>query len=126
MAPISLLCKDFLRSLLVTEDNRTKDNCSQSLGHRILAGTDSISPVADDDSDALVSANAKVYDNDGDEGETDGTIEARWKEKYLSRKAAHVEYNRTTQTIQDSNITAGDDAILRKLLDEPIDISFHT
>lgn len=126
MAPISLLCKDFLRSLFVTEDNRTKDNCSQSLGHRILAGTDSISPVADDDSDALVSANAKVYDNDGDEGETDGTIEARWKEKYLSRKAAHVEYNRTTQTIQDSNITAGDDAILRKLLDEPIDISFHT
>uniref|UniRef100_A0A182QJP8 WD repeat-containing protein 75 second beta-propeller domain-containing protein n=1 Tax=Anopheles farauti TaxID=69004 RepID=A0A182QJP8_9DIPT len=112
MAPISLLCKDFLRSLLVVEERRSKDQ-------RAAASAGKNKPVADGDSGSISDPDAEQDTSDGENNNS-----ARSNGKQAARKAVHTALDKMTKTTKRPDIAIEEDVKLRKLLEEPMDIVF--
>lgn len=113
MAPVSLLCKDFLRSLIVSEEKSGKDNgvvLSERNTPNGGAGDGRIRKESESDSGS----------SDKDD------MEDMVHEKIQSRKAAMAVVSRAKKTYAATSCAAGGKvhSKLRELFDEPIDICF--
>lgn len=112
MAPISLLCKDFLRSLLVVEERRTKDQ-------RKAVRAGKTKPAADGDSDTVSDPEAEQDNSDGEDSST-----VRLNGKQSSRQKVHTVLDQMSKTAKRADISIEEDVKLRKLFEEPMDIMF--
>uniref|UniRef100_A0A182YGS6 WD repeat-containing protein 75 second beta-propeller domain-containing protein n=1 Tax=Anopheles stephensi TaxID=30069 RepID=A0A182YGS6_ANOST len=121
MASISLLCKGFLRSLLVDEGRRARKNgCQPSSNQRTLDVAAKTAPVADNDSHSGPDADAELGASEGEEGSAVSEDNVGRKS---TRNLADAEIGRmiTTKSSRSSHVAGKD---LRKLLDEPMDLVF--
>lgn len=132
MAPVSLLCKDFLRSLIVSEEKSAKDNSGMHSERTILnggAGDGRNRKESESDSGSSDKDDTEEMQADDDNQAADRQRNrALLNEKIQSRKAALAVVNRAKKTYAATSCAAGGkvNSKLRELFDEPIDICFWT
>ncbi|XP_050079123.1 uncharacterized protein LOC126565966 [Anopheles maculipalpis] len=126
MASISLLCKDFLRSLLIdgTEGRRTKNNYCQPSKQKTLDVAYKTASVADNDRNSGADVGIEMCVSDGEENLPNEDNVVRRKKKKTTRNLAYVEADRMIAMKKRSSITGKEEASFRKLLDEPMDLVF--
>ncbi|XP_050085134.1 WD repeat-containing protein 75 [Anopheles aquasalis] len=129
MAPVSLLCKDFLRSLIVSEEKSGKDSGGVHSERSMLnggAGDGRNRKQSESDS-----GSSDKDDTEEVQGDDDNQAAGRQRnrallnEKIQSRKAALAVVNRAKKTYAATSSAGGKvSAKLRELFDEPIDLCF--
>ncbi|XP_052870165.1 WD repeat-containing protein 75 [Anopheles cruzii] len=124
MAPISLLCKDFLRSLLIVEEKRTKDTAAaaaKEAAHNNVQQQDGSSTNRADGFDSDFSDDASDAGDD-DAVQQNGAVGL--KEKIRARKVTLEVVQRAKQNYA-AAADGSQDSKLRKILAEPFDIAFQ-
>lgn len=120
MAPVNLLCKDFLRSLLITEENRAKDgNSLDQHGHGLSHSDPTVKAVFGETGNNSLTANDPSIDfrNEEEVSSTDNM-----REKINTRKATAAAVNQMKQNLATTGNVLS--MKLKKLPDELIDIVF--
>ncbi|XP_041778687.1 uncharacterized protein LOC121597175 [Anopheles merus] len=119
MAPISLLCKDFLRSLLIAEERRTQPTNQKTL---VVAGT--TTAVTDNDSDSIADDKHERHESDEENMMNEDDNSVRRKASKSSRNVAHTVINRMMNSKKQTDIAGAEETKLRKLLNESLDMAF--
>lgn len=124
MAPISLLCKDFLRSLLIAEERRTQPTATQSTNQRTLVVAGTTTAVTDNDSDSIADAKHDRHESDEENTMNEDDNSVRRKASKSSRNVAHTVINRMMNSKKQTDIAGAEETKLRKLLNESLDMAF--
>lgn len=112
MAPINLLCRDFLKSLLLVDERRRQRDST------------SLDPVNGSKSDAHNTAGSDKEDDDESGSDSEEAKPGRQRVKLAARKAALEAIERAKMRPATKTEQLGRDDELRKLLEERVEIEF--
>lgn len=112
MAPINLLCKDFLKSLLLVDERRRQRDPAEVGGDSHPVQSTS-KPSGDKD-----------QDQEDDESGSDSEASGKQRVKLAARKAALEAIERAKMRPATRTEQLGQDDKLRKLLEEGVEIEF--